>query len=206
MSARGSRTVLLAGILAAACGDEPAPAGAGPCQVRLLAEAPRPGRHVAAGSPIEFATNPPMSGTHFDVWAAWDRAYDPPLARGYWLHNAEHGGVVFLYNCPGGCDDQVAALRALIAGLPDDPRCAAPVRHRVLLTADPELPPEVRVAAVAWGGAHTAVCVDEAAMRAFHDAHAAQTAENICTQGLLLPGTSLVEASAAAPLPARRTD
>lgn len=181
----------LLAVLAAACAPaaEPAVTAFGSCGTLL--EAPfQVSGHVEPGTPLDYATNPPTSGTHFAVWAAWGRHHDDePLDRGYWLHNLEHGGVAFLYHCPEGCADEIAALEELVRGLPADPHCAPPLRTRTLLTADPLLPDGVRFAAVAWGFAYTASCLDLASLRAFYDEHVGMAAENFCAEGLELGGT-----------------
>ncbi len=144
-----------------------------------------PGVHVPPDSDISHPHNPPATGVHYWVWGNWNRVYDdPPLARGYWLHNTEHGGIALLYNCGGAADcperDQLAALAE---SLPDDPLCAAPIRNRILVTADPLLPDGVRVAAVAWGHSYTASCFDEATLRGFIDEHYGESTENTCAPG-----------------------
>jgi hypothetical protein len=144
------------------------------------------GTHVAPGTPIVFGTNPPATGTHYESWAAWNRTYDdPPLDRGYYVHNAEHGGVVYLYNCPAGCHEVVAGLEALVASLPDDPHCEAPLRTRTLISADPLLPERVTVAAVTWGFIYTASCFDAASLRTFYDERHGRSYENTCADGLV---------------------
>src|SRR6185436_18240174 len=57
-----------------------------------------PAPHVNVGTSVTYETNPPSYGPHYPVWAHWDRSYGPDvLARPYWVHNLEHGGVVFLW-------------------------------------------------------------------------------------------------------------
>src|SRR5262249_20184470 len=85
----------------AACVDPPRPASdehrLGSCgTVRTFPIVDSP--HVAPGTAIAWATNPPTSGPHYPVWAAWDRIYTD-LERGFWLHNAEHGAIVLVYRC-----------------------------------------------------------------------------------------------------------
>jgi hypothetical protein len=172
-----------------ACTTEPpAPTPLGVCNA-IVDEAPlEPGIHHEPGTPLTWSTNPPVTGDHYVIWARWGRTYvDPPLERGYWLHNTEHGGVAFLFNCPEGCPDDVARLEALAASLPVDPRCVEPIRNRTLVTADPLLPPGVRIAAVAWGVSYTASCFDESTLRAFVDEHYGQAPENICADSQYPP-------------------
>ena len=49
---------------------------------------------------------------HYPVWRAYDRTY-AALDRGYYLHDAEHGAIVLLYNCPDGCPEVVAGIEAI---------------------------------------------------------------------------------------------
>jgi hypothetical protein len=166
-----------------ACAEPPTEVELGPCESQVVEVPLETGDHVAPGTAIAFSTNPPATGTHYWTWAHWDRTYDDPaLERGYWIHNIEHGGVVLLFNCPGGCPATVAALEALVAELPADAHCAPPVRTRTIITADPLLPAEVRIAAVAWGWSYTAACLDAASLRGFVDAHYGMSYENFCDQ------------------------
>lgn len=139
--------------------------------------------HVATGTDITWPTNPPSGGPHYPTWVRWNATYDPAIARGYWVHNTEHGGVVLLFNCPGGCPDIVTGLGAVMSGLAEDSLCAAPVRTRTLITADPLLPAGKPVAASAWGAYYTADCFDEPSVTAFVHAHYGMGPEQICAEG-----------------------
>ena len=68
---------------------------------------------------------------HYPVWARYEE-HAAPVARGYWVHNLEHGGIVFLYK-PGTPAATVEALRAAYRALPNDPACG---HKRALLAAD----------------------------------------------------------------------
>jgi hypothetical protein len=76
-----------------------------------------------------------------------------------WLHNLEHGHAVFLYNCPEGCPDIVAALESA--------RQQAKVGSngviRALVAPDSRLP--TRVAALLWRRAWVADTPDPEALR-----------------------------------------
>src|SRR6185295_7796335 len=52
--------------------------------------------HVPEGSAITYRSNPPASGPHYPVWLRYQE-YSEPMARGYWVHNLEHGAIVVLY-------------------------------------------------------------------------------------------------------------
>jgi len=147
-----------------------------------------PGIHVPQGTLIEYSTNPPASGKHFPVWAAYDRIYSS-LERGFWVHDAEHGAIVLLHRCdPADCPDEVAQLADEVRAFPDDDRCAAPVRNRALVVFDPLLPEGIEFAAVAWGVTYTASCVDPVAVATFHRDFYARAPENICDDGAALGG------------------
>ena len=159
-------------------------AGANPSCTPAIESPPLiPAVHVPIGTDIPWCSNPPSSGPHYPIWAAY-RAYDTPVPRGYYVHDLEHGAVVFLYKCGNaGCPDVVAALRAAAAAIPDDPLCDADagVRVRAVITPDPLL--DVPVAAVAWGWTYKAQCVDLAALTAFARQHYGQGPEVFCADG-----------------------
>jgi hypothetical protein len=148
------------------------------------------GAHHDVGTPLTWSSNPPTSGPHWPVWAAWDRAYTT-LARAHWVHNLEHGGVVLGYRCDAGCPEIIDQLVAVVGSLPNDPSCVAPLRHRVQVIADPELPTDGTVSAVAWGVHYLGSCVDAASLASFYGDHSAQAPENTCGNGATLGGTPL---------------
>jgi hypothetical protein len=45
-----------------------------------------PPSHVPIGSTLDFNGNPPSSGPHYPIWAAYEE-YSTPVPRGFWLHN-----------------------------------------------------------------------------------------------------------------------
>jgi hypothetical protein len=68
--------------------------------------------------------------------APWG-VHTEPVPRELQVHNLEDGGVVIQYNCPSGCEDLVARLRA-IANRYEDQVLLAPypgMPHRIALTA-----------------------------------------------------------------------
>jgi hypothetical protein len=84
-----------------------------------------------------------------------------------WVHNLEHGGVVFLYNCPAGCADDVAELVELTEG------------YGNLAILAPYSLMSSRFAVVAWGHRMLMDCLDIAAMQAFFDADADQAPDSV---------------------------
>lgn len=132
--------------------------------------------HVPEGSAVTYRHNPPTSGNHYPVWARYEE-HNTTVARGYWVHNLEHGGIVFLYR-PGAPATAVNALRDAYRALPNDPACG---HKRALLTADPELPTDTAVVAADF--MLEAGCTDASAIRAFVDARIGRGPEQVCTNG-----------------------
>jgi hypothetical protein len=143
-----------------------------------------PASHVPIGSDIQWNSNPPSSGPHYPIWAAY-QAYTSPVPRGYYVHDEEHGGIVFLYNCgDAGCPGIVSALQAASDAIPDDPLCASAgqgVRVRTVITPDPLI--GVPVAAAAWGWVYKAHCADLPTLRNFALTHYGNGPEVLCGNG-----------------------
>lgn len=167
-------------------GDETTYVPEAGCLVALDAPPLLPAVHVAIGTDIVWDSNPPSSGPHYPVWAAF-QAYSSPVPRGYYVHDLEHGAIVFTYNCAlidADCASVAAALQAASDAVPDDPLCAAEgtgVRVRTVITPDPLL--DVPVAAAAWGYTYKADCVDLPSLIAFATEHYGNGPELLCSQG-----------------------
>jgi hypothetical protein len=187
------RRLLLALVVAAGCDDGPmaveGPISVGPCDGLLTIERMTAQDHVPAGSPLVHASNPPNSGPHYPIWAAWDRQYDS-LQRGYYIHNAEHGGIVLLYNCDPDCPEVVASLVDVARNMAPDSTCIAPITKRVLIVKDPEMPAGVQVAAVAWNYTYTASCFDPYVTKFAKD-HYRNAPEDFCNEGASFGGTPI---------------
>ncbi len=156
------------------------------------------GNHVAIGTEVQYNSNPPSSGPHYPIWAAYQE-YQTPVDRRYYVHDLEHGAVVLLYNCApntdgGGADsgdagdagDPCAAivegLRKASASIPDDPLCkGTSVRVRTVITPDGLIP--TPVAATAWGFTYTAACLDLPTLSDFAKKHYGQGTEPVCANG-----------------------
>jgi hypothetical protein len=132
--------------------------------------------HVIEGQAITYRHNPPASGNHYPVWARYQE-HATTVARGYWVHNLEHGGVVFLYR-PSAPAPAVDALRAAYRALPNDPACG---HKRALMTADPELPTDTAVVAADFELEGN--CADAGAIRRFVDARIGRGPEAVCADG-----------------------
>ncbi|MET0794785.1 MAG: DUF3105 domain-containing protein [Polyangiaceae bacterium] len=137
--------------------------------------------HLTVCSAVDYLDNPPIGGDHYPVWAAF-QSYSFAVPRGFWVHDLEHGAVVFSYNCPDGCSDEVATVQALIDALPEDPLCAGTgTPRRVVLTPDPLL--DVRWGLSAWGHTLRAECVDADRFRDFYLNHFGLGPEALCNAG-----------------------
>jgi hypothetical protein len=175
VSSKCCSSLVVLGLALAGCfggKSDPPDAGGGACNVQISHDTPLlPPSHVAQGSVIEWPTNPPTSGAHYLEPAAWATTYPFAVMRGNYVHNEEHGGIVMLYNCPDGCADVVDSMTMFGQALPQDPQCATPVNARWIVTPDPLLDPDVRVAAAAWGWSFKADCFDETRMMNFFNEH-----------------------------------
>jgi hypothetical protein len=172
--------------------SEPLITDAGVCGVTTGNYPPTSADHVDQGAPLTFVSNPPCGGDHYGLWAIWG-VHDTPVPRGNWIHNLEHGGVVFLYRCAShaACPELAGQLEALAQSLPADPACVPPTHNRIVITPDPDLPEGVQVAAASWGHNLVARCFDEGALRTFYTNHVGRTsAENTCAQGFIGDGPS----------------
>jgi hypothetical protein len=101
--------------------------------------------------------NPPTSGGHCSAWLPC-RVYTAEQNRCQWLHNLEHGHLVLLYNCPGGCPEIASALEGIWQSRPAGTNGA----RRALVSPDSQLPG--KVAAVVFGHSWVGDAVDQAAI------------------------------------------
>jgi hypothetical protein len=132
--------------------------------------------HVPEGSAITYQNNPPASGPHYPVWARYQEL-PAALARGYWVHNVEHGAVVFLYR-PDTAPATVGALRDAFRAVPADPQCG---HGRALMTPDPLIPRPIAVVAADW--VLESDVVERSAILDFVTAHRNRAPENVCEPG-----------------------
>lgn len=131
--------------------------------------------HVRVGvESIQAGWEPlPASGNHWGAWAAWSKVYDKPVKPGFFLHNLEHGGIVFSYKCSAATQsaackdarDQLVAL-ANAFGQP-----------RVLVTPDPTQ--QTMFAIRGWRSAYASDCLDTTSARAFVSARYNKGREDI---------------------------
>lgn len=183
-------------------GDAADPGDAGfLCNSTIATFALAPSPHVLTCSPVTYATNPPTSGPHYPSWAAF-KTYTSPVPRGFYVHSMEHGAVVIAYNCPSGCDADLALLAAFLDARPADPLCVAPLKSRIIVTPDPLL--DTMFAASAWGASLKSDCFDWNALTLFLDTHYAMAPENFCFDGIdpTAPGSGIPADCGSAPMDA----
>jgi hypothetical protein len=176
----GDDTACTGGRPCAACrciGDGGGGGGGGGGSNCVTEELPIEGfTHVPIGTDVAYQSNPPSSGNHYPVWADYE-SYTTTVARGYWMHNLEHGAVVLLHR-PDAGSDVIDALRAAYEAIPLDPKCT---HRRTVLTPDPLMPQPFAV--VAWGFRMLCDAVDQAAILDFVAQHRDHGRESICSQG-----------------------
>ncbi|XXF81190.1 DUF3105 domain-containing protein [Myxococcaceae bacterium GXIMD 01537] len=150
---------LLTLLLLSACESSPEPEDS--CagfEFPLAADGPR--NHVATctSSACGNGQNPPNSGPHCANPLPC-RTYDAEQPRCGWIHNLEHGHVVFLYNCPDGCPDEVEKLKTAMQSVATGSNGV----RRAVLAPDPALPQ--RVAALVWRRTYLADSADPQALQ-----------------------------------------
>lgn len=155
------------------------------CETIITEYPPASANHVTQCSALSYDSNPPAGGDHYGTWAAF-QTYSYPVPAGFLGHSLEHGAVVYWYNCPEGCADEVARAQAMIDALPLDDKCAGTgVQRRVILVPSPDL--DVRWAASSWGYIIKSSCFDADALRTFYIDHFGRGLEDFCTPGQTIP-------------------
>jgi hypothetical protein len=140
----------------------PDPAAGAGCAATIAAHQPLYSPHVTTTKSCSYNSNPPSSGPHCLEWPRWG-VHRGVVPRCNWIHGLEHGAVAVLHNCANGCADVTRELGAIARAF-REPDVAGPgtlacgATPRIVVTADPELPAGVQIAAAAWGYTFTAPC------------------------------------------------
>ncbi len=164
----------------------------GPACVNEVESVPQAGirTHIPEDQEPVYSTNPPVTGEHYARWARWG-IYTETLPRGFWAHNLEHGGVIFVYR-PDADAALIEALLRVYDAIPDDPECG---HRRTIITPDPLLDapwavtvtgPEPDPAGGDFGFGYfiKADCIEsEQALVDFALAHRNQAYEDVCADG-----------------------
>lgn len=142
-----------------------------------------PSSQVSSTDGVSYSSNPPSSGPNCGAGGSYGAYPDSqPLPRCYWINNLASGGIVLLYNCPGGCPDIVAQL-GLVVRDATDPDCSS--TKRIVVTPYPQM--DAKVAAVAWGYTWKSGCLDGSSRRALTDFVDAHFGSNGVAPGRLTP-------------------
>jgi len=161
-----------------------------PCSIVIDHPTELPRYHVPPGTPVDYDSNPPSSGPHYDRWGAYQEVTAPLDERNY-VHDLEHGAIVFVYKCAddaGGCTDVRNLFHDAVASLPNDQLCLEAhegVRVRTVITPDPKL--NSPIAAAAWGWTYNAECIDLPSLEDFAKQHYGQGPEQLCGDGQVFP-------------------
>jgi hypothetical protein len=132
--------------------------------------------HVPEGSVVNYRANPPASGPHYPVWARYQE-HASVVARPYWVHNLEHGAIVFAYR-PDAPAATVSALRSVFQGLPNDSACG---HRRALMVPDPLLPRMTAVVAADF--VVSSDCVSASLVHDFAIQRRGHGPEQVCDDG-----------------------
>ena len=128
--------------------------------------------HEDEGTPIDYDSVPPAAGSHYRAWTPWGESQEALDPRS-WVHNLEHGGVAFLYNCAEPCPDLVDAARAYAQSKPADDGGD----FRWVLT--PYTGMDHRLAVVAWEWIYEADVWDAPSVEAFVAEHYRKGPEDV---------------------------
>jgi hypothetical protein len=178
--ARGGALVLLAAPGCDGCADDEmvdswaaVPAGewaCAACEGRCVETyTPADGASHVDGD-LSYPDEPPSSGDHNGCWASWG-VHTEEVAAENWVHNLEHGGVVFLYDCPEGCATEVEQLAAYVSSLPEG---------RAILS--PYAAAEYRFTAVAWEHRLELGCLDLPLFQSFYGEHVGRGPEDVTSE------------------------
>lgn len=155
------------------------------CKVTITENLPNFGAtHHPVCTKLTYETNPPSSGDHWNIWAAF-RSYTDPVPREMYVHNLEHGAIVMAYACGASCPEVPVAFEDAADAFGVDPLCAgkpnSAKRSRIVITPDPLLDEPIGLAG--WRATYVATCVDPPSLLDFVEKHYANGPENICGQG-----------------------
>ncbi|MBM4437065.1 MAG: DUF3105 domain-containing protein [Actinobacteria bacterium] len=117
--------------------------------------------HVPVGDPIQYASTPPASGTHYSTTAPYG-VHRESILPGYWVHNLEHGAVVLLFRCAADCDPVVQQITELYKRLPNG------AFGEVKLVAAPDPALSTAFVLIAWRVQEALDAFDAARIEAFY--------------------------------------
>jgi hypothetical protein len=136
-------------------------------------------QHVQAGTPVAYQHQPPTSGSHYSQTGVAPAAWQTigTLQPEVWVHNLEHGGIVVLYNCPGGCDDLQKQLTTYVNSIvPAEPQYG---EYKIIMSPYSEGMGTHKVAVLAWDRIEFLDGYDQARITQFYEAHVDKGPERI---------------------------
>jgi hypothetical protein len=117
--------------------------------------------HIDEGESASYNSNPPTSGPHYKIAAAWG-IYDEAPVDEKLVHNLEHGGIVISYNPNQIQEETLEQLRSQVREL-------SQFNPRIILTPKETL--DAPLALTAWTYLQKLDRYDPAVVKAFYDAH-----------------------------------
>ncbi len=165
--------------------NQPPLPGQTECKVTITDHLPFEGQtHQPVCTPITYKSNPPSSGDHWPIWAAFT-TYDKAVPREMLVHDLEHGAVVMAFACNGACPDIGAAFEKAASDFGPDPVCVSSQgnakRSRIVITPDPKLAAPIGLSA--WRANYVATCVDPPSLLQFIKDHYGHGTEQVCVEG-----------------------
>ena len=136
-------------------------------------------QHVQAGTQVTYQHQPPTSGSHYSQAGIAPVAWQTigTLQPEVWVHNLEHGGIVLLYNCPGGCDDLQKQLTTYVNSIvPAEPQYG---EYKIIMTPYSQGMGTHNVAVLAWDRIEFLDGYDQAKITQFYEAHVDKGPERI---------------------------
>jgi len=136
--------------------------------------------HIDPSTQWTYKSYPPTNGPHYSVTgsapAPWGTVDN--LVEGQFVHNLEHGGIVILYNCPGGGD--CTSLKASLTNYVQNLAPLEPTFNEAKMVMTPySRGMQKKVALVAWKYIEFLDAYDQNAITQFYENHVDQGPESI---------------------------
>ncbi|AFY73579.1 Protein of unknown function (DUF3105) [Synechococcus sp. PCC 7502] len=130
-------------------------------------------KHIPEGERVTYNSNPPTSGSHYQIPAAWGIYSSNPPVDERLVHNLEHGGIIISYNPDLIKTEDLEKVKAQAREL-------RAVNPRLIVV--PRTSIDTAIALTAWGYLQKLQGYDSQAIKTFYDAHIARSPE--CQNGL----------------------
>ncbi|NJL37521.1 MAG: DUF3105 domain-containing protein [Leptolyngbyaceae cyanobacterium RM2_2_4] len=127
--------------------------------------------HIPEGQQVDYNSNPPTSGPHYEEWARWG-IYNQAPQDEQLVHNLEHGGIIISYHPDLIEVEDLEQIREQAQEL-------SAINPRIIVTPRTEM--SQAIALTAWGYLQELEAYDAAAIDEFYNAHIARGPE--CQNG-----------------------